>query len=142
MSGSPRAWRILALAAPLVLGACKVPDASGADQVWAPKGINAANLAAMVANPADLVRGRGDTGPEHKLAAQAVLDLWTNPTGAAGGGAAGGGAASLGASGGSASGGGALGGGASGGGAAGGGGSSGGASGGGGGTAAGTGAGS
>jgi uncharacterized membrane protein YgcG len=89
-----------------VLAACHVPDTSGAEGVWAPKGINAANLAAMVADPADLVRGHSDKGPDHKLAAHAVTDLWANSAGASAGGAAGGSA-----SGGEASGGGTSGGG-------------------------------
>jgi uncharacterized membrane protein YgcG len=79
---------------PLALSACMVPDASKADGAWAPKGLNAANLAAMVEKPADLSHGRGDPGPERKLAAHAVIDLWTNPTGASSspaGGSAGGG---------------------------------------------------
>ncbi len=83
-------WLVIVTSAPLALGACQVPDTSGADATWSPKGINAANLAAMVADPADLVRGRDDAGPEHKLAAHAVIDLWSNPTGAAQGAASGG----------------------------------------------------
>jgi uncharacterized membrane protein YgcG len=109
----PTPWLALAAATPLALAACQVPDTSGADATWSPKGMNAANLAAMVADPADLVRGRDDPGPDHKLAARAVLDLWTNPTGAgasAGGGSAGGAAAGGAAAGGGASGGGASGG--------------------------------
>jgi uncharacterized membrane protein YgcG len=83
---------------PLALSACVVPDASKADSAWAPKGINAANLAAMVEKPADLSHGRGDPGPDRKISARAVVDLWTNPTiaaalpgaSAAGGGSSGG----------------------------------------------------
>ena len=65
---------------PLALSACMVPDASKADNAWAPKGINAANLAAMVEKPADLSHGRSDPGPDRKMSARAVVDLWTNPT--------------------------------------------------------------
>lgn len=82
---------------PLALSACMVPDASKADNAWAPKGINAANLAAMVEKPADLSHGRSDPGPDRKMSARAVVDLWTNPTptslspgaGSAGGGSSG-----------------------------------------------------
>jgi uncharacterized membrane protein YgcG len=103
------AWRAIAAVAPLAVAACQVPDTSGAASVWSPKGINAANLAAMVANPADLVRGHDDPGPDRKLSAHAVLDLWANPTsgGAGGAGAGGGGSGGGGSGGGGAGGGGA-----------------------------------
>jgi hypothetical protein len=70
---------VIALA-PLALSACIVPDASRAEGPWSPQGVNAANLAAMVKDPADLSHGHGDKGPDHKLAAQAVTTLWENPT--------------------------------------------------------------
>ncbi len=95
--------------APLALSACVVPDASKADGAWAPKGLNAANLAAMVVNPADLSHGRGDQGLDRKLGARAVNDLWSSPSpiassgGGSAGGAQSGGAASGGASSGSGS---------------------------------------
>jgi hypothetical protein len=57
-----------------------VPDLSGASGQWRMQGVNAENLAVMVANPADLSHGRGDTGPDRKLSAKAVTDLWANPT--------------------------------------------------------------
>jgi uncharacterized membrane protein YgcG len=66
--------------APLALSACIVPDASHADGAFRPQGLNAANLAAMVQDPADLSHGRGDAGPDRKLAAHAVTTLWQNPT--------------------------------------------------------------
>jgi hypothetical protein len=72
----------IGLVLPIALAACHVPDESRADDTWRPKGLNAANLAAMVENPADLVRGRGDAGPARKLAAQAVIELWSNPSAA------------------------------------------------------------
>jgi hypothetical protein len=34
----------------------------------------------MVENPADLARGRSDPGPDRKLSAHAVTQLWANPT--------------------------------------------------------------
>jgi uncharacterized membrane protein YgcG len=101
----------------LALGGCGLSDTPDSDaDPWKPKGINDANLATMVQNPADLVRGHGDNKPgPRKLGARAVTDLWTNPTstlpgdtttssgasaggagaggGSAGGGSAGGGAA-------------------------------------------------
>jgi type IV pilus biogenesis protein CpaD/CtpE len=41
-------------------------------------GVNEANIAAQVANPADLVHGRGRDGAEGKNAAAAVLRLQTD----------------------------------------------------------------
>jgi uncharacterized membrane protein YgcG len=66
--------------APLALSACIVPDASRAESPWSPQGVNAANLAAMVKDPADLSHGHGDKGPDRKLSAQAVTTLWENPS--------------------------------------------------------------
>lgn len=44
--------------------------------MWQPEGANAANLAAMVQRPADLLRGRGDPVAERREAADAVKRLW------------------------------------------------------------------
>jgi uncharacterized membrane protein YgcG len=99
---------------PLVLFACAPPSPStgAADDPWRPKGINAANLAAMVEDPADLTRGRSDPAPTLKLGARAVTDLWANPVAPllSGGGSSGG---SSGSSGGGGSSGGQQGGGSS-----------------------------
>lgn len=67
---------------PLALTACDpgLLDTSRATGPWAPQGLNAANLAAMVQNPADLTHGHGDGGPDRKLAAHAVTDLWAAPS--------------------------------------------------------------
>jgi hypothetical protein len=40
--------------------------------IWHPSGINARNLTAMMADPADAVRGRGVTGADSPLAIHAV----------------------------------------------------------------------
>jgi hypothetical protein len=69
---------------PLLLIGCALPGETDAweqqqQEAFRPKGINAANLAAMVANPADLAHGQGDTAPERKTGAQAVTRLWEKP---------------------------------------------------------------
>jgi type IV pilus biogenesis protein CpaD/CtpE len=76
-----------------LLGGCSRDPYKRTD-VWRPEGTNDVNLAAMVANPNDLIRGQSDTGPQYKLGTHAVEQLWH---GAAGGGAAGGGAGASGA---------------------------------------------
>ena len=42
------------------------------DGLWQPSHVNRANLAEMVANPSDLVRGTGTTGSDGQIAANAV----------------------------------------------------------------------
>ena len=51
--------------------------------VWQPNGANAANIAAMVADPHDLIRGRGDSRVLAKAPEQAVEKVWA-PTDAGG----------------------------------------------------------
>jgi len=43
--------------------------------VWTPEHVNRADLVLMAANPADLVRGTGETGTNGALAAAAVTRL-------------------------------------------------------------------
>jgi len=100
---------------PLVVARCNAHPPGDADDQWRPKGINAANLAAMVVNPADLTHGHGDPGPDRKLSARAVTELWANPVAPLiSGASSGGGASGSGSQGGGASGGGASAGGGSG----------------------------
>lgn len=62
---------------------------------WHPEGVNDMNIAAQVADPHDLVRGREIPQPNYRSSAQAVADLWSGKTDArvtkanAGGGATG-----------------------------------------------------
>jgi type IV pilus biogenesis protein CpaD/CtpE len=71
--------------------------------MWQPIGVNARNLAAMMANPSDMVRGHGETDADSRLATEAVTRLMagkvkplpstssqSNGTAPAGGGASGG----------------------------------------------------
>ncbi len=60
---------------------------------WHPEGINNINIAAQVADPHDLVRGRDIAQPNYRTSAAAVANLWAGKAGkdaAAGAGAAGG----------------------------------------------------
>ncbi|MGH7210377.1 MAG: hypothetical protein ACREF1_02815 [Acetobacteraceae bacterium] len=64
---------ILWLAAAVLLAGCQQHPARYNDSgEWHPNGANTANLAAMVANPLDLVRGHGDPGSDGAEAADAV----------------------------------------------------------------------
>jgi hypothetical protein len=69
---------MLGIAAAALLAGCHPHPARYNDSgEWHPNGANAANLAAMVANPLDLVRGHGDPGSDGAEAADAVRRLRT-----------------------------------------------------------------
>ncbi len=77
---SPRlAASLTALAGLLALSACG-PDVDPLTRegLWHPTHVNRANLVAMVANPADLVRGTGSATADGLLAAAAVERLRTD----------------------------------------------------------------
>ncbi len=59
----------------LLPAACTQTDLFYRAGDWTPQGANARNLAAMVAEPSDMVRGRGDTGADSPLAIAAVSRL-------------------------------------------------------------------
>ena len=108
-----------ALLALLLLSGCNGAslDPYQRTDVWTPEGANAGNLAAMVANPHDLIRGQSDTSPHYKQGSSAVDRLWRGETGVAsignmgsGGGASGGASAGASAGGSGGAGGGASGG--------------------------------
>ncbi len=65
-----------ALPLAIALGGCAATDPLLRPDLWQPNGANEANIAAEVANPADLVHGR-DGGERHRrqLAAAAVERL-------------------------------------------------------------------
>lgn len=65
------------LAAMLLLAGCAATDPYQRAGMWRPEGVVNANLAAQLADPHDLVRGRGDSGPVYRQAATAVTRLWT-----------------------------------------------------------------
>jgi type IV pilus biogenesis protein CpaD/CtpE len=82
-----------------LLGGCEDRDPYRRTDVWYPSGANAGNLAAMVANPNDLIRGHGAQSSDGKEAATAIDHIWADkpkqlpdPTGAQGGSGGGSGA--------------------------------------------------
>jgi type IV pilus biogenesis protein CpaD/CtpE len=92
--------RIHLLLAVLLLAGCTTIDPYQRKDIWSPKGVNAGNIAVMVANPHDLIQGRGQSGEEARQGAGAIDRVWMDrpkpllPTGSAsaGGASAGGGA--------------------------------------------------
>jgi hypothetical protein len=54
---------------------CAQDDPYTREGMWQPEGINERNLATMVANPYDLIRGHGETLPQPRLATVAVTRL-------------------------------------------------------------------
>ena len=99
--------KIALAGAVLALAGCEEMDPYHRHDVWYPTGAPQANLAAMVANPNDLIRGRGDGKVDAQRAEMAVTrirqdkpKILPNPTGGGGSGGGGGGGASAGASGG------------------------------------------
>lgn len=59
-----------------LLGGCEDRDPYRRTDVWYPSGVNAGNIAAMVANPADLIRGHGVQRSDGKQAVMAVEHIW------------------------------------------------------------------
>ena len=75
---------IIALAGVLLLGSLTLAGCSQTDPylrsgTWKPSGVNTANIASMVANPADLSRGRGETTGTVRSATTAVDRMWRGP---------------------------------------------------------------
>lgn len=65
----------------LALGACSQYEPFERVGTWRAEGSNQANLAAMAANPLDLVQGRSDHSPRFRQPGDAVTNLWaTKPT--------------------------------------------------------------
>ena len=89
--------RILAVVcATAALGGCMDRDPYRRTDVWRPTGSNAANIAAMVADPNDLIRGRGTSRTSSQPGVTAVDRVVTSqprpisPAANAGGGGGGG----------------------------------------------------
>ena len=96
------------------LAGCAERDPYRRTDVWHPTGANSANIAAMVADPHDLIRGRGVGASDTQTSVLAVDRIWQgqpraimpgNSGGAAPASGGGGGAAGSGASGGGSGGG-------------------------------------
>ncbi len=61
----------------LLLAGCEAPEPYRRTDAWNPTGANSGNIAAMVAQPADLVRGRGVRRTDARQSAEAIDRLWT-----------------------------------------------------------------
>ncbi|MBC7802220.1 MAG: hypothetical protein H7Z10_16520 [Gemmatimonadaceae bacterium] len=59
----------------LALGGCTDLEPYNRPGMWSATGANARNIAAMAANPGDLIRGRGDAGNDGLRSAAAVTRL-------------------------------------------------------------------
>ena len=70
--------RIVPLAALLTLTACQQLDPYTRTDMWQPTGANAGNIAAMVADPNDLIRGRGSDRANTKPAVLAIERVATD----------------------------------------------------------------
>ena len=88
--------RAALLAAVLVVAACQQIDPYTRTDMWQPTGANAGNIAAMVANPYDLIRGRGAAKEDSKASNVAISHVWSDtpkglldPGGGSGGGSSG-----------------------------------------------------
>jgi uncharacterized membrane protein YgcG len=93
------------VASQVALAGCDSRDPYMRTDVWQPTGANAGNIAAMVADPHDLISGHGVAVQNSNAPALAVTHIWLDQPkpltpGAAGGGASGGGGSGGGASGG------------------------------------------
>jgi hypothetical protein len=64
--------RVRTILSLLLLGGCAQIDPYTREDMWQPNGANSLNLAAMVVQPSDLIRGHGDPGPQPVLASIAV----------------------------------------------------------------------
>ena len=87
-----------------LLAGCGNRDPYKRDDVWYPTGANAANLAAQVAHPADLVRGQNDPRQAAGGPARSVSRVWSDTPKSLTPGASGGGGGSGSGGGGSSSG--------------------------------------
>jgi uncharacterized membrane protein YgcG len=67
---------IVVLAPVCLLAACADLDPYRRTDVWRPTGAMQSNLAAMLANPHDLIQGRGDTDMDTHNSATAILRVW------------------------------------------------------------------
>lgn len=70
MTGMTRLTALLCVTA--AIGGCMDRDPYRRTDVWRPTGANAANIAAMVADPNDLIRGRGTTRTDTKAPMMAI----------------------------------------------------------------------
>ena len=69
--------RASGIAVVVLLAGCAETDPYLRPGMWQPTGANTINLAAMVANPRDLVRGRGERGMYAPQSTAPVSHLWS-----------------------------------------------------------------
>ncbi len=67
---------LLLLSGALMLSACGSRDPYLRNDVWMPTGANAGNLAAMVANPNDLIVGRHSAVSDTRASMVAIQHIW------------------------------------------------------------------
>lgn len=92
---------LAAIASLVVLAGCDSRDPFRRTGVWQPSGANAGNIAAMVANPHDLISGRSAAVQNANESALSVNHVWADqPKSLSTGGGGGGGGGASGASGG------------------------------------------
>ncbi|HEY7576004.1 MAG TPA: hypothetical protein VH855_00295 [Acetobacteraceae bacterium] len=72
------ALRIAPMIAVLTLAACQEMDPYSRPDTWQPTGANAGNIAAMAANPYDLIHGRGVQQVDSRGSNQAIGHVWTD----------------------------------------------------------------
>ena len=92
--------RFLVLTGLLLLSGCGNLDPYLRDNVWKPTGANAGNLAAMVANPNDLIAGRHTAVTNTRASTIAIQHVWDDQPKSLSSGGSGGGSASSGSGGG------------------------------------------
>jgi len=68
----------MAVAGAALLAGCDSIDPLQREGLWTPTHVNRANTTLMAANPADLVRGTGETTSNGVLAAAAIDRLYNN----------------------------------------------------------------
>ena len=71
-----RPFTVLGLAFVVAVGGCAETDPYTTGGSWQPTGVTDRNLAVMVQNKGDLLRGRGERGSDGSLAAAAVTALY------------------------------------------------------------------
>jgi uncharacterized membrane protein YgcG len=70
--------RVALIGGTLALAGCQDLDPYTREGMWQPTGANQGNIAAMVANPQDLIHGRGQSVEDTKEPTLAINHIWTD----------------------------------------------------------------
>jgi hypothetical protein len=70
--------RVALIGGTLGLAACQQIDPYTRNEMWQPTGANQGNIAAMAANPNDLIRGHGLPASDSKEPTLAINRIWTD----------------------------------------------------------------